>query len=325
VLAAAFVLTAAHWGRPVQRIAAGMAAFLPLSLPLLALLWLGRRHLFLWITEPERSAWLNVTGLFARDGLALAGMTALSLAFLSASIRGGRERSRRGHGWLATAVAIGFFPAYALLAIDLAMSLDSPFTSTIFPVIYLAGSFYAAIAATAVLGAVWRRSPGAARLIAPSEVLHLGNLLWAFCMFLGYLWWSQYLTIWMGNLPHEVAPHMLRWQTGTWRGLAWASLTGAFIVPFFLLFSRGLKAHPLALALVGGIGAGGVLLQRFLDVLPALGAAGGIAGGLVQAGVTVGFLGLFALPYLWLTRRAPLFPVDDPLFIEELLVRDVVV
>jgi hypothetical protein len=39
--------------------------------------------------------------------------------------------------------------------------------------------------------------------------------------------------------------------------------------------------------------------------------------------VTLGFLGAVALPYLWLVRRVPLFPIEDPLWLKSLATRGV--
>jgi hypothetical protein len=353
VFAAAVILTQARWGRVLERIAAGMGVLLPFSFLVLGLLWFGRRHLFPWLDEANRPAWLDARWLFARDALVLAGMTALSLAFLYASLRPDlhaaqetistngwlarwitrgwrgrqeeREQSRRWRGFLATALAIGFFPSGALLSIDLAMSLDPHFHSTIFPLIFLAGSFYSALALTAILAALWRRDDDPEPVIGPSVLLNLGNLLWSFGMLLAYFWWSEYLSVWMANLPDEVAHHVARWQAPPWHLVARADLITAFVIPFFLLFSRGLKQSPRGLAAVGGIGAAGVLLQRFLDALPFLRPGGGAVPFLVSLAISIGFLGAAALPYFWFMRRVPLFPVEDPQFLEQLQLRGITV
>lgn len=321
VLAAVFHLSRARWGRVVERIAAGMGAFLPFSLPLFLLLWFGRGYLFPWMGQPERHPWLNTGWLFLRDGLALAVMATLSAAFLYRSLREPADPAsvRR----LAAATAIGFFPACGLLAVDLAMSPQTGFRSAIFPAIYLAGSFYAALTVTAVLAAVWRRFSGFERIIGPSELLDLGNLVWGLAAFQAYLWWAQYLIVWMANLPDEVGHHLKRWEVPPWGMLAWVALVGALVVPGVILASRGLKQRAPVLAIVGGVAALGMLLQRLLDILPYTGAPGSIGAALIVAGVSVGFLGAFFLPYLWLMRRVPVFPMEDPLFIEALLVRDV--
>lgn len=336
VLAAVIILAPARWGRVVLRLAAGLGTFLPVSLVALVLLWFGRRHLFPWLGHADRPAWLDIRWLFARDALVLAGMTALALLFLYNEMR--RDvPATRGHGdpdewarrqrtlsYLATALAIGFFPTGALLSIDLSMSLDPGFHSSLYPLTYLAGSFFAALCGTAVLAAVWERRDAYRPIFDSMYLLDLGNLIWAFGLFVLYLGWTEYLTVWMGNLPDEVAHHLGRWAHAPGRWLA-GGAAAAVGISCLLLFSRGLKARAAALAAAGAIGALGILLQRFLDVLAPLRPAEGFGAIAIQAGVTLGYLGAAGLCYLWLMRRVSLFPVEDPLFVEALQVRGVTV
>jgi len=65
------------------------------------------------------------------------------------------------------------------------------------------------------------------------------------------------------------------------------------------------------------------VVERILDLLPALPVERGIGTALLVAGITIGFAGLFALCYLAALRRVPLFPTEDPLFLKELATRDV--
>lgn len=333
VLAAALELTESRWGRLVQRMAAGMGAFLPVSLLLLPGLWFERGQLFPTLSTGEAA------GMLLRDWLALAAASGLSLAFLYALLppelrrapeqppeKKDAERRPVRMRRLAAAVVLGFFPTFALIAGDLEMRVEPGFHSTILPGIYLAGAFYSAVGVTALLAASWQRHSAAAReVISGCELLDLGNLVWAFALFLGYVWWAQHFTFWMGNLPHEAEYHIQRWRTLPWSLLAWTAVACAVAVPGLLLFSRALKRHPRALALAGGLGALGVLVQRFLDILPSVHPEGGLIPLLVALGVSAGFLGAAALPYAWLMRRVRLFPLEDPLFVEELQVREVTV
>ncbi|MBI3911925.1 MAG: hypothetical protein HY320_13465 [Armatimonadetes bacterium] len=351
VMAAVFNVTYARWGRMMQRIAAGLGAFLPVSLLLLAMLYFGRRYLFVWLGQSARNPWLHAEGLFARDAAVLLVMTVLSLWFLYRSLRldvgalsderpvGDRfaawlTRGWRGMHWerarnqrvlrnLSPAIIIGYALGYSVLALDLAMTLDPLFTSEMFPGIYFITEFYAALAVTTLLVATWRHSAGLEEIITPSHLLDLGNLTWAFTMLSGYVAWAQYIVIWYGNLPSQAAYLLLRSRVWPWNALAGAAIGLGFVVPFLFLFGRGLKRHPVALACIGASAAVGVLLERFLEVMPSVPSLEPTGYGLVEMVVTLGFAGAVALPYLWLIRRVPLFPVGDPLFTKALAVRAV--
>jgi Ni/Fe-hydrogenase subunit HybB-like protein len=318
VVAASFHLAEARWGRLVERFALAQGAFLPISVVLVLALRLGRAHLFPWYGQRALSPWLNANALVLRDAAALLVMTLLSGAFARASLRHGGSTRR-----LAIAATVLFFPAFGMLAVDLGMTPDLRYHSTVYPVLYLAGCYYTALAATALAVALWRRGEPRKRLIGPKRLLDLGNLLWAFAIFLGYLWWCEFLVVWMGNLPDEAGRHLHQWRDWPWRAIAWTSLICGVALPSAILLGRGLKKSALILGAAGAIALLGVLLERILDVLPALPVERGIGTALLVTGITIGFAGLFALCYLAAFRRIPLFPTEDPQFLKELATRDV--
>ena len=346
VVAAAFTTAGSAWGRVILRIATMLSAFLPLSLVLLLLVWLGGGHLFDWQATAHGGLWFALWVILLRDFLALAAMAALSLWFVALSLRpdlgagarGGlagrltrgwrgdreeREHSDRRMRTLAPAILIGYAFAYSLLAFDLSMSVVRDFHSTMYPVIYWMGSFYGALAVTTILVAAWHRAYHLGEVITPGYTRDLGNMTWSFAIFWAYLSWGQYFAMWYTNLPHEAGYVVERYRVMPWQALSWVALVLTFVVPFVLLFSRRLKSHPQGLAIVGAIGVLGLLMQRHLEILPFVPALGPSTFGLVEVGISLGFVGLVALPYLWVARRVPLFPVSDPLFARAMAVRHV--
>lgn len=344
-------MTHARWSRAAQHIAASLGVFLPIGLILVPLLGLGRNTLFRAALVPEAHPWLGVGWALARAFLALAVMTGVSLAFLYFSSRpdlgalhpaeraegipglllrnwrgreAERERSRRALRYLSPLVLGVLFVAGASLAIDLGLTAETRFAGTLFPVMYVVSSLYAAVGIAAALAAAWRRSGPAAREILRPEVFgDLGNVLWALAIAFGYLWWCRYLIVWMTNLPGEAAHHLLRWQTWPWSLGSWTSLVLGAGLPLVLLFSGAVKRHAVSLAGVGTMGALGVFLFRGVETLAGLGITQGLAAVLMLVGVSLGFLGAAALAYLWLSARVPPFPVEDLEFVEALAVRDV--
>jgi hypothetical protein len=351
VLVATFNVAGAWWGRSIQRITSGLGAFTPVAFLLLGALWLGRPYLFSRWNAEATNGWLNAPVVFLRDAVILAVAAALigwtlyrSLrpdlgaladegrlerrglaAFLLRNWQGRqveRAKTTLFHRKMSPVVLLWYTLGYSVLAIDLDMSINPTFRSTMFPVIYWIGAFYSAFAAASILCIFWAKSAPVSEVIGQKQVRDLGNMLWGCSIFWAYVTWAQYFVIWMANLPPEAAFLIERWRTG-WGGLAWTMLVCSFIAPFFLLFMRGLKNSRQGVAVVGGIGMLGVLLQRFLDVMPGIPNLGPSTYGLVEVAITVGFVGIVALPYLWLMRRVPLFPIEDPLFLRMLETRGV--
>ena len=97
----------------------------------------------------------------------------------------------------------------------------------------------------------------------------LGNLLLAAVLFHAYTFYMDFLIVWQGNLPHEIA-----WWLQRGEGLAAIAGLGlvAFhmIVPFALLLSRAVKRSRLGLALAAASVLLGRLFHAWWDLAPAV-------------------------------------------------------
>ncbi|MDQ6886239.1 MAG: hypothetical protein M3068_02985, partial [Gemmatimonadota bacterium] len=84
-------ITTARWSRPIVRLLEGYVAFLPAAFLLLALLFLGRHHVFSWAmatpTVAEKRMWLNPPLVAARDLILFALLSSLSLWYIYRSVR----------------------------------------------------------------------------------------------------------------------------------------------------------------------------------------------------------------------------------------------
>src|SRR6266403_2196915 len=90
VASAAFYLTQAKWGGSTPyRLGEAFAPFLWVGFFLLFGLYFGRVAIFPWVRHPiaQKAAWLNILFLFARDGIGLFLMAALSGMFVRISRR----------------------------------------------------------------------------------------------------------------------------------------------------------------------------------------------------------------------------------------------
>jgi hypothetical protein len=133
--------------------------------------------------------------------------------------------------------------------------------STIFGVYYFSGSTLSTVALL-VIAINRARAPGNFGGFVHVEHLHnLGKLLFAFTCFWGYIAVSQFLLIWIANLPEETPFFIVRMKE-PWVPVGWALMIGHFALPFFLLLSRDLKRKPGRLSVV----AFWMLLVHFLDI-----------------------------------------------------------
>jgi hypothetical protein len=345
IFSAILQVTTARWGRPLKRLAEASSAFMPVSLVTLVLVLAAHSHLFPWIDEPipARQAWLNVPFLASRQILALVVLQGLSLLHVYWSVRpdlGLVQRSggdalpalarRLTNGWrgldeertlsqsrqrrLAPAILITYAVVFTLQAFDFVMSLDRHFYSTLLGGFFFIGNLYLGLASLAIL-AVWIRPRlGLNDYITPDQFHDLGKLLLAFCMLWTYMFFSQYLVIWYGNLPEELMFVIHRVEP-PWLALAWVVLGACFFIPFVVLLSRGVKRRPNALMAVSIVIAIGMWLERFILVVPSLWKDHTLPLGVIEILMTAGFLGIFVLCYVKFLSTVPVLPVADPLLV----------
>lgn len=350
VFAASQVITKARWSRPLRRMAEAGGAFLPVAFALYLLLWLGRRAVFPWVAEPlveppVKAFWLRAPFVFGRDGAALLLLFGLSLWFLYHSLRpdaallrtGASGRSKALYDWLARgwvsgpaelarseARLVGIAPAlvlaYAvvmsLVAFDLIMSLAPRWLSSLLGAFFFMSSWLTALASLALVALFWRRHLALEYLISGSTLHDLGKLVFGFTVFWAYLFYSQFLVIWYGNMPEETSFLYLRLAAAPWRGVGIAMVVLVFVIPFWGLLGVAPKKTPALLGLFATVSLLGVWLERYVLVVPSVvQSAPTLPLGWPEIGVTLGFAGLWGLVHCWFAET---FPIVSPRLLEQI-------
>ena len=256
VLACALVIVGAKWAGPVRNVAAGLAAWVPITLVLCAVGMLGREHIFAnWIDGAPypKEHWLTTGRVYGTSLAILAVLAVLTLSFIKTAFRpalhGAAERVTRARGlfeswtrdWkgdaeeraasdrklktLAPILALTYAFGFGLFGVDQVMSLEPTWYSNIFPWYFAWGGFLSGVAATALSCVLLRRSPDWEGEITKSRLHDVGKMVFAFSIFWMYLFFAQYLVIWYGNLPEETQFFQLRLgsqflqDTWSWRAI----------------------------------------------------------------------------------------------------------
>jgi hypothetical protein len=222
--------------------------FLPVSLVLFLLMMIfGARSVFVWARTPiegSKGVWLSVPFVTARDLAVLAGVFAISAAYVYYSQRPAlfaaasagavpssnyvarwiagagtpedSERCARRTCTLAPVLLIAFGLGYSLIGFDLIMSLDPAWYSTLFGWYFFVSAFYSALALLAIAAAVFRRPWGLEHHLTAAQSHDFGRLLFGFCLLTGGLFWAQWLVFWYGDLPEEVGFIIRRYYQMPW-------------------------------------------------------------------------------------------------------------
>jgi hypothetical protein len=159
--------------------------------------------------------------------------------------------------------------AFTFVAIDLVMSLDPHWLSMLIaPYVFMA-AFLGGIAATVVLTLIYRRHLTLQAYVEGATLHDLGKLMFGYCVFWAYLFWSQYIVIWYGNLPYEQVFLIPRVQE-PYLALSLLVLFSLFVLPFAGLLGARAKKTP---AILGGFALlvlVGLWFERYLLIYPTL-------------------------------------------------------
>ncbi len=217
---------------------------------------------------------------------------------------------------LSAAGLVGYGLTITFASFDWLMSLEPHWYSTIYGVLILGGQGLSALAFLIIMLAWLSARPPLDRIVVPAHFHDLGNLMLAFVMLWAYFSFSQYLIIWAGNLPEEIAWYLHRLHTG-WRVIGIGLMIFHFAVPFVVLLSRTVKKQGRTLAIV----AAWILIVRLVDlfwlIAPEFHTAGvSVSWQDVALPVTLG--ALWSAAFIWQLRGRPILPVHDPEFDEAL-------
>ncbi len=347
-------ITNAKWSGMIIRFASASAAFLPVSLVALLLIFTvgypaiyGPMVTAAHEMEHAKALWLSHGFMFARLAIGLGLLTIVGWRLIRAdlvpdllAVRGvapaGRralyDRWTRGYdgsagsefaiqeriGRLAPAYVVLYAAVFTLVAFDGIMALQPHWFSNLLGGFYFMGSFLGAHMLLALMMLYGSAHLGVSDLVSPKQRHDLGKLCFGFTVFWTYLMWAQFLVIWYGNLPEETGFVFARlW--GPWLPVGKAVFIGMFLVPFFGLLGVAPKKTRPILGFFAVVSLAALWLERFLLVMPSVTALPGPVFDTPEAGPTLLFLGLYLLTYALFART---FPMISPRLAEITLERE---
>jgi hypothetical protein len=331
ILLGSFHAARAKWPVVLRRFLETVPATFPLFVLLFVPIALGMKHLYLWVDPhglqgellhavEHKAPYLNVPFFLVR-----AGFYFLFWIVVAHLLRAWSVRQDAAGGVALTAwqrrLGAGSLPflafTMAFASFDWMMSLDPRFYSTMFGVYWFAGSFMAAFAVVIIAAQAGAGAKDFFSTYMNLDHWHaLGKFLLAFTAFWAYIAFSQFMLIWIANIPEEVPWYIVRISSG-WGAVGVFLALFHFVVPFFVLLQRAVTRNPPRLAVV----AGWMLLVHWVDVywlvMPRL-SPERPAPSWMDLTAFVG-VGAAAVAWtVWRLRGTVLVPVQDP-YLEESL------
>jgi hypothetical protein len=336
----------ATWGAPVRRLAEANVAYFPVAFCAFLTTYFGREYLFYWgrAPMPGREMWMVPEFVYFRFAVLFFVLYFLMTRFVRRSLRGdvglARERAKDKSQWnlathrsltkawkgageilpiqrklSVTAPVVVFFYAVvtSLFAFEMIMGQNPNWISNLFGAFIFVSQIYIAWACLALMSMYFsKRHKSLGEVVTSQQFWDLGKLNLGFCMLWGYMFWSQFLTQWYGNLPEETQWLILRTREFPWKGLAWVVFPMCFIIPFISLISRDVKKNTKTYAAVCFVLMTGVWLDRYLIIMPEI-SPHHIPFGITEIGIFIGFLGAYLLCIRNFLSKYPAVAVSHPL------------
>ncbi|MGA8442997.1 MAG: hypothetical protein WB762_07455 [Candidatus Sulfotelmatobacter sp.] len=271
-------LTGGGWGTVIRRILGAAMRTLPLLAILFIPVFFGIHRLYIWAQplgnvqdkhlrehlEQITQSYLTVNGFIVRAIIYFAIWNVLSFLLSKwskqtdhpdAPDNSQRFKAVAGPGLILYAFTISF------AAIDWLMSLDPSWISTIFGLVILIGEVLSGICFAVVVERILFNYKPMSEMLKPEFVHDHGKWMMTFIMVWAYFSFSQWLIIWAGNLPSEIAFYLKR-LSGGWGWIGLALVLFHFAIPFAILLSRPFKLNIRKLVWVAVL----LMLMRYVDL-----------------------------------------------------------
>lgn len=265
-------VTNSSWMRTFQRIPEAMMSFIPFSLGLMLLGFLGYHTLYEWthheaLKDPilvKKIAYLNIPFFLTRMVIYFV-LWITSSTLIRKLINSWSSESIKNHTQKLSKVSaitiVVFALSFAFFSYDTLMSIEPHWFSTIYSVYTFSGLFVAGVAYI-TLSLIVLRALGYLKEYVTDDHFHdLGKWLFGMSTFWAYIWFCQYLLIWYSNIPEETSYYILRDQ-GNWQWLFWSNFAISFLAPFLILLRRDSKRSLISLSFASII----ILIGRWVDI-----------------------------------------------------------
>lgn len=322
----------ARWSGPLARISESFAAFFPVSFVLFLVMLFGKNELFPWLHHDlhGKEVWLNIPFLFSRNIFGLILLYGFGFAYLY-YVLGNRlhqvppegkirktlhrwwtqkewseSRCRQRIGLFSILYIVSFVLTLSLLGYDLIMSMDPHWYSTLFGAYNFIKAFYTGLGGLIILAFVLYIRRGADSGLTQAHFQDIGKLFFAFCLMWADFFYVQFVVIWYGNIPEEAGYVIERTMMAPWNRLAWVVFIITFVIPFFVLLNKKIKAMPKVMIPVCALAMVGIWLEHLLLLGPALNhQTTAIPLGIGDGLITLGFFGLMVFSVTYFMKLFP--------------------
>ena len=253
------------WQTALRRVPEAISSVVPILgviafVVLMAIVWGGHRDIYIWADANAvakdaalngKKGFLNPVFFSVWTFITILLWSVLGIVLRKLSLdsdKGGLMTYETGKKWLnkniiyASAYTIFFgLTVGSTIPWFWLMSIDAHWYSTMFSWYTFASSFVTGISLI-TLFVIYLKNKGQLEYVNDEHLHDLGKFIFAFSIFWTYLWFSQYMLIWYGNIPEETGYFKIR-VDGPYKGIFFFNLIVNFVCPILILMKRSSKRN----------------------------------------------------------------------------------
>lgn len=324
-------LTKAGWSVLVRRIFESFTAYLPVAALLMVVLAVvGGPSLYQWLnpdiiktmeeSDPllyHKVGYLNPVFFGIRLLVFFGGWLLFQKLIVGSSLLQDKNGDKNIVNTVVpkcVAYIVFFALSYSFLSVDLIMSLEPHWFSTIFGV-YLFGGTSQAFFALCILIAIFLIRGGFYNGMVNENHIHdMAKFMLGFTVFWAYIAFSQFMLIWYANMPEETIFFKHRMEGG-WAIVSVLLIIFKFVVPFLALLPRWTKRDYNFLIIICSV----ILITQYFDlhwlIYPNFNDHE-VLFSFWEVLIFAGFAGSFGLVVTRFLSKNSLVPMNDP-FLQE--------
>jgi len=320
------------WSAAFKRVPEAMMAYIPFAAVFFLLLYFGVHDLYSWshgetvANDPllqHKSVYLNVPFFFFRLIVFFVLWIILTGIMRRISLRQdmlnpvdhAAVQTLFNKSELFSKIFLFIFAVtFSLSAIDWIMSLEPYWYSTIFALKNLVAAFLHGTSILTLIIFIMHKG----RYFDFLNKYHLHDFaryIFMLSIVWGYFWFAQFMIIWYGNIPEETAYYYIRWSEG-WKVMFFLEIGLNWGIPFLVLLPVKTSRNLTVISIVIFFLIIGQYFDLFMQIIPAT--TGQLEFGWIEAGLFLGYMGLFSLVVATALSKAKLVPSNHP-YLEESL------
>ena len=319
-------ITQSGWSSAFKRVSEAMMSYIPVAAIFFLLIFFGISDLYHWadkqavLTDPllqHKSGYLNVPFFLARMIICFALWIIFIRKLRKLSIQEDLADQSNTEGIMELYSKIFIFIlaiTFSVSTIDWIMSLDVKWYSTIFALKNMVAAFLHGVTIMTLIVFILNRK-GYFPFLNSFHLHDFSRYIFMLSIVWGYFWFAQFMIIWYGNIPDETIYYYLRWNEG-WKIIFFLEIGLNWGIPFMVLLPVKASRNKSVILVVIIFLTIGQYIDLFSQVIP--GTSQKLQFGWIEAGVFLGYAGLFALVVATALSKSNLIPRNHP-YLEESL------